>query len=155
MFGQLRVRILLLLSICRRRAFPFLPFAFGLLGRRLGLRLLFFVLKQLRKHLLEAVDRFLLSTNHIELLPLGLGLLLKASGHFFRSACHICKAFLSTKEFKACDSAMAECDSLTLMPRARALSPLGLLCQFECGHAGALLPARCQTRQSCLLAAFT
>ena len=60
--------MLLLLSMCRRRAFPFLLFAFGLLGRSVGLRFLLFVLKQLRKHLLEAVDRFLLSANHIELL---------------------------------------------------------------------------------------
>jgi len=73
--------------------FSFLPFAFGLFGRRLGLKLLLFILKQLRKHLLEAVDRFLLSTNHIELLSLGLGLLFKAPSHFFKSACHIREGF--------------------------------------------------------------
>ena len=31
------------------------------------------------------------------------------------------KASFSIEEFEACDSAMAECDSLTSMPRARAL----------------------------------
>jgi len=131
--------MLLLLSMCRRRAFPFLPFAFGLLGKRLGLRLLLFVLKQLRKYLLEAVDRFLLSTNHIELLSLDLGLLLKASGHFFRSVCHVAMASFSTEEFEACDSVMEECNSLTSIPQDGALSPLGLLRQFECGYAGTLL----------------
>jgi len=53
----------------------------------------FFILKQLQKHLLEIVDRFLLSMNHIEFLPLGLDLLFEAPDHFFRSACHICKGF--------------------------------------------------------------
>jgi len=84
--------MLLLLSMCRRRAFPFLPFALGLLGRSLDLRLLL-ALKQSRKDLLEGVDRFLLGTNHIELFPLGLGLLFKAPSHFFRSACHIREGF--------------------------------------------------------------
>jgi len=92
--------LLLLLSMRRRQAFPFLPFAFGFLGRSIGLRLLLFVLKQLRKYLLEAVDRFLLNTNHIELLPLGPGLLLKASGHFL-SACHICKGFFLYRKVRS------------------------------------------------------
>ena len=35
------------------------------------------------------------------------------------------KASFSMEDFKACDSAMTECDSLTSMPRARALQLIG------------------------------
>ena len=81
-------------SVCvEDELFPSFCLPLDFLEGVLALGFFFFVLKQLRKHLLEAVDRFLLSTNHIELLPLGLGLLFKALGHFFRSACHICEGF--------------------------------------------------------------
>ena len=96
-------------------------FTLGLHRRSLGLWLLLFVLNQLWKHLLEGVDRFLLSMNHIKLLPLDLGLLFKVLGHFFSSSCHIAKASFSMEEFEACDSVMAECALLTSMPWARAL----------------------------------
>ena len=139
--------MLLLLSMCRRRSFPFLPFALGLLGRSLGLWLLFLILKQLRKHLLEAVNRFLLGANH-KLFPLNLGLLFKAPGHFFRNLCHIREASFSTEEFEACDSAMQSVTHLLQCPGLGHCSPLGRLRQFECGFAGTLLLVQCQTRQS-------
>ena len=59
--------------------------------------------------------------NHIELLPLDLGLLLKAYVISSRVLTIYAKASFFTEEFKARDSAMAECDSLTSMSRARAL----------------------------------
>jgi len=58
----------------------------------------------------------LLGANHIELFPLGLGLLFKAPVIFSGVLIIYVKASFSTEEFEACDSTMAECDSLTLMP---------------------------------------
>ena len=100
--------------------FPFLSLAFRLFRRSLGIRLLL-VLEQLCKHLLEGIDKFLLGANHIELFPLDLGLLFQAPGRLLGSVCYIRKRVLSTEEFEAWDSTMAECDSLTSMPRPRAL----------------------------------
>ena len=83
------------LQYVQKMSSPFLLFALGLLRRSLDLQLLLFVLKKLQKHLLKGVDRFLLSMNHIELLPLDLGLLFKVPGHFFKSPYHIREGFFS------------------------------------------------------------
>jgi len=108
--------MLLLLGMCRGRAFPLPSFALGFLRRSLGLWLLLFVLKQLRKHLLKDVDRFLLSMNHIELLPLGLSLKLKRLAISSGVLAIYAKASFSTEDFEACDSAMAESNSLNSIP---------------------------------------
>jgi len=91
-FGRFRVRMPFILRICGRWALPFLPFAHRLLGRCLGLRLLL-LLKQCGQHLLKGVDRILLISNHIELLPLNSGLVFESLDYFFGISCHICKGY--------------------------------------------------------------
>jgi len=119
--GWLRVGILLLLSMCRTWAFPFLLFAFRLLGRSPGFGLL-----------------LLFSSNYESI---WLRLSIDSCWAWIISSCFLwtwaycskrlaissrvlsihAKASFSHEEFEACDFAMTECDSLTSMPRARAL----------------------------------
>ena len=90
-FGWLKVGMLFILSVCRRRALPFLPFVLGLLGRSSTFQKKFH-LKQLWQHLLKGIDRFLLCSNHIELFSLDSGLLFELPGHTLGSSCHVSKS---------------------------------------------------------------
>jgi len=134
--GWLRVGLFLLLSMRRRRALPFLPFAF--LRRSFGFRLLP-TCKQLWKHLLEGVDRFLLGANHIELFPLGLGLLFKAPGYLLRSVCHIREGFLLYRRVRGLRFSNDSAIRLLQCLRLGHYNRLGLPHQFECGYASTLL----------------
>jgi len=135
-------------SVCAEDEFSPLSVCLWTSWKESWLRLLLFILKQLRKHLLEAVDRFLLSpiilscslwawTCCSKRLAISSGVLVIYA-----------KVSFSTEEFKAYDSVMAECDSLTSMPQVRALWSTGAIIPVRVRVCRTLLSARCQTRRA-------
>jgi len=78
----------------------------------------------------------LFGANHIELFPLAWIYCSKRLAISSGVLAIYAKASFSTKEFEACDSAMTEYNSLTSMPRARALK-----------SAGATMPVRVRVYQ--------
>jgi len=152
-FRRVRSRLLSFLDMHRRWAFSLFSFALRLFrGGFVGLLPLVF--KQLCQHLLEGIDRFLLSMNHLKLFPLDLGLLLKAPGRLLRNICHIYKGFFLYGRVQSLRLQRRNVSNLLQCPESGYCNWSGQSLQSECEYAGTLLLVPCQTRRSWPLVVF-
>jgi len=152
--GWLRVRMLFIFSMCKRWAFPFLPFFLWLLGRSLGLRLLFLSLSNcesiwLRVSIDSCWARIISSCFFWTWACCSKRLTISSGVPVIYT-----KDSSSTEELRPMISWWQSVPRLLQCPGLERYSPLGQLHQPECGYTGTLLLARCQTHRSWLSASF-